>query len=906
MGWFEGARARLRLLFLRRAAESRMDDEFRFHLEMEADRLVREQGLTPDEARRRARVAFGGVEHHKEALRDDRGAAWLAGMSLDLKLGLRMLRKYPGLAFVGVIGMAIAVAIGAVSFSMIYTIVDGTLPLDDGDRVVFIRNLNVQPGGDDRRTHLHDLPVWREGLPAVEHIGAFRTLDRNLITPNGRPEPVRVAEMSASGFRITRVPPLLGRYFNDDDEKPGAPAVVIIGHSVWQNRFGGRPDIIGETLRLGDTPHAVIGVMPEGFAFPINNRVWMPLRLDPTRYERGEAPPIDVFGRLAPSATLADAQTQLATIARRLATTYPATHKNVRTRISPYAQSFVDNPELAWAFHLIQLSISTILVVIGTNVAILVYARTATRAGEIALRTALGASRRRIIGQLFAEALVLSSIASAVGVLVASFVLRQINLLKASIAGEQIPFWMNFGISPGVIAYAAGLAIVGAVIVGVVPALKVTGRRVQANLQRLASHGSAIRLGKMWTVLIVAQVAIAVAILPTTLRGFEQWLGYAFGTRAFPAEEFMSAPLELDRDGVGTDDFTPTDQAHRTRFALLQDELVRRLRAESGIVGVVATNAVPGDEPQVQFDVATDSRVPNADSLTTLSTAPFSGLSKVALEFFDTFDIPNLAGRRFQSADLSATANAIVVNHSFVQRILGGGAVLGRRVRTITRDRESPDGVRRSGWYEIVGVVPDFPSPPDPSSLRPRAYRPMIPGEAPSVTLVIRTRGPIAATLVERLRHVTVAVSPMLRLGDLQRLDQTLNTTLDRSLFYTVALVTLSVVLLSAAGIYALMSLTVTRRRREIGIRTALGATSRQVVGSILARATAQIAIGIAIGMGLAALINVGAKDAMLDGRGMLIIPGVAALMAAVGFAAAVGPMRRALRTHPTEALRSD
>src|SRR5688572_14483868 len=245
MRWLHAARARARLLFARRAAESRMDEEIRFHLEMETARLAREERLAPEEARRRALVAFGGVERHREEMRDGRGLAWLGGLALDLRLGLRMLAKYPGLTLVGVLGMAVAVAIGAVSFGILYSLIGTTLPLDEGERIVAIQNIDARASVEGDATHLHDLAVWREALPAVGELGAYRTVDRNLITPEGPSEPVRVAEMTASGFRIARVPPLLGRYFNDEDERRGAPPVVVIGHGVWQGRFAGAPDVVG-------------------------------------------------------------------------------------------------------------------------------------------------------------------------------------------------------------------------------------------------------------------------------------------------------------------------------------------------------------------------------------------------------------------------------------------------------------------------------------------------------------------------------------------------------------------------------------------------------------------------------------------------------------------------------------
>jgi len=926
MSWLEGTRARARLLFARRAAESRFDEEIRLHIEMETERLVREAGLDPDEARRRALVAFGGVENHKEALRDGRGLAWLTGMSLDLKLGLRMLVKYPGLTLVGVVGMAVAVAIGAVTFSVLYTAIDTTLPLDEGDRVIAIRNLNAGSNDEGRPTHLHDLVTWREELRAVEGLGAYRTVDRNLITLGGRPEPVRIAEMTASGFRLTRVPPLVGRYFHDDDERNGAPPVVVIAYSVWQNRFAGRPDIVGQTLQLGATQHTVIGVMPQGFAFPINNRIWTPLRLDPSDFERGKAPAIEVFGRLTPGATLADARTQVTTIGQRLAAAYPATHEHVRPRVLPYTLAFIDSPELRWAFNLFQVAISMILVVIGTNVAILVYARTATRMGEIAVRTALGASRGRIVMQLFGEALVLSAVAATVGVVAAQFTLQQVNALASQVGGEQIPFWMRFGVSPGVILYVAGLAVLAAVIVGVLPALKATRRQVTASLQQLApGGGSGMRLGRTWTVLIVAQVAIAVAILPITIDGIAKRVRRGMTSPVFPAHEFLTSSLRLDREGVGTDDSEAFEGAFAARYASLEAELVRRLEAEPGVTDVVLTTATPGSEPNERFEVEGVPTTANPESVKpNVAAAPAAGylvgVARVELDFFDAFDVPVLAGRGFQPADVSAEAGlriagarsgqgVVIVNRSFAQQVLGGGDPLGRRVRPALKEREATaESVPRGPWYEIVGVVPDFPQAAGSSTFVPKVYHPLVPGAVHPVTLAVHVRGADPTTFAGRLRDLSVAVDPMLRLGSVRTLDgpgEDIERALDRFIFVAVVLVTLSVVLLSAAGIYALMSFTITRRRREIGIRAALGAGPRRVLASVLARAVGQIALGIAIGVGIIGLMLATSEKGMTGGAVLLLLS-VAALMAAVGLMAALGPARRALRIQPTEALKAE
>jgi hypothetical protein len=274
MRWLDCAIARLRLLH-RPSAEARMNEEMRFHIEMETERLVRTQGLARDEARRRALVAFGGVENHKETMRDGRGLAWLSGMSLDLALGARMLRKSPWLTLVGGFGMAVAVALSAGAHAFFNSYFYPDIPLDEGDRVVAVAKFDVRQQRENQRL-LHDFLVWRRELRALVDIGAFRSAQRNISERAGLGEPVEVAEMTASGFRLARVPALRGRTLTDDDERPGAPGVMVISHEVWQSRFQGDPAILGRDVRLGRTVHTIVGVMPPGFRFPVNHQYWVP------------------------------------------------------------------------------------------------------------------------------------------------------------------------------------------------------------------------------------------------------------------------------------------------------------------------------------------------------------------------------------------------------------------------------------------------------------------------------------------------------------------------------------------------------------------------------------------------------------------------------------------------------
>jgi hypothetical protein len=396
----------------------------------------------------------------------------------------------------------------------------------------------------------------------------------------------------------------------------------------------------------------------------------------------------------------------------------------------------------------------------------------------------------------------------------------------------------------------------------------------------------------------------------------------------------------LDREGAATG--TDADQAASAqRYVSLQAEVIRRVEADPRISSVVIASVVPGDEPKVSIEAERTVSAASTDTAVGRAAAGYAvRVARVEPDFFDVLDIPIVAGRGFATGDVSSAANAVIVNRSFVEEVLGGGDPLGRRVhRAAKLDARGAEGAPAEPWYEIVGVVPDYPRRFDPNTPEPRLYQPLgiasaanvirpgrqrtvagkirqelpgqpdaIAGDARAPVLVVRVRGVAPAAFADRLREITVSVDPMLRLAGVAPLAETLRRMMDinRFIAFGVAGLTLSVILLSAAGIYALMSFTITRRRREIGIRSALGAGARSVLWSVLSRAMGQIAIGIGVGIGLMALIDRATRGEMLGGSAALLLPAVAALMALVGLAAAVGPARRALRIQPTEALRAD
>ena len=645
---------------------------------------------------------------------------------MDFRLAARILVRYPWLTIVGVIGMAVGITISAGSFAVLYTMLDPALPLDDGDRIVAVQNWDTAKNSAERRI-VHDFLDWRGQLTSVQDLGAYRHLSRNLIASGAQPETVRVTEMSAAGFRVARVAPQLGRHLVEDDERAGTAPVLVIASEVWRNRFASDPGIIGRVVQLGETSYSIVGVMPDGFAFPVNDRFWIPLRLDVSLYERRKGPSISVFGRLAAGATYESAQAELTTVGLRSAQALASTHDKLRPKVMPYTYPFFDQNDASaiWMVHLMQFLITLLLVIVCVNVAILVYARTASRHGEIAVRTALGASRGRIVMQLFVEAFVLAAAAAVSSVGLTSFSLSLVNeAMRQNYAGG--PFWWNFHLSPSLILYMFGLTVLAAAIVGVLPALQATGRRVQNGLKQVsAGGGSGMQFGRTWTALIVLQVAIAVALLPAAV--FHTWdsLRHGLADPGGAAKEFLTAQLTMDRATAPAVTSAAYEREFASRYAARSGDLMRQLNSEPGVAGLTFASSVPGGEPTVwiEADGVASPGEPGSDS-GWVAAGTRAGhqvrFNRVAPNFFETFEVPVVMGRRFsaadgesenpQHADATAGEGTVIVNQSFVRGVLGGSSALGRRVRYVGASNDVESGeVTLGRWYQIVGVVGDFP-----------------------------------------------------------------------------------------------------------------------------------------------------------------------------------------------------
>jgi putative ABC transport system permease protein len=769
------------------------------------------------------------------------------------------------------------------------------VPLEAGDRLVMISTRTL-PGPDEAGTATtgnvgptaFDFRHWRDQVKSIAELSAFADDKRNLITDDGQVQLVRVAVITASGLRTTRVAPLLGRTLLDEDEHPGAPPVLVIGYEGWQRRFNGDSGILGQTVRLADTPHTIVGVMPEGFAFPIRHDAWVPLRLTELDSNPGAGPLLHIFGRIPDGSSRRQAQAEFAAIGERMAAAFPQSHRNVRPEVVDYAQSFfgIDSPQLQMGLRSAQVGAGLLLLLVAVNVAVLVYARTATRFGEIAVRTALGATRGRVVMQLFVEALVMSLAAAALGLTLLTIALRMFRdyLSVWPDRPDWWPYWLEPRVTPDVILYVGVLAVVAAALVGVLPALKATGKRVQASLQQFSSRSAAMRLGRTWTALIILQVAIAVAALPAAI--YKAYGLFQLGTIS-PAPSAAALLRGTLLAAPGT-----SDAQFRDRLA----EVIRRLEEDPAISAVTFAQAVPGAEQSQMIETESGS---SGGSSFFLSQA-----NLVATNLFDVFGVRVVAGRAFTAADAQPGAAAAIVDQAFADRLAPGGNAVGRRVRLAV-----PDGVKNPNpWMEIVGVVPVFSTGFTASgalgSPAPSIYK--AGSDGPNfVTLILQVRDGDAARHGRTLQEIAASVDPKLEvefvagLTDLWRREQ-------RGMHMIAMLVIAlngSVLLLSAAGIHAMMSFTVAKRWREIGIRVALGADARRVLMGIFGRASAQVGAGVAAG-----LILAGLSEWLLPGTktALVLFPVVAVLMFGVGLLAAAGPARRGLAVEPTEALRNE
>ena len=824
---------------------------------------------------------------------------------LDWKLGARLLLKYPALTIIGGLSLAGAIAIGAVGIEVADELLYKRLPFDEGGRVVRLETQDTAASRVEPRV-LHDFAIWRRSLKTVAELGAARVSERNVLTGEGRVESLRVAEITASAFPLTRVPPLLGRPLQAADELPGAEPVVVLGYDVWQRQFLQDPAIIGRVVTVGRTARTVVGVMPARFGFPRNQQLWVPLPVQDALPREG--PLVQVFGRLADGASWQDAAAELDVVSARFAADQPATHAQLRTRVRAFAGRTPGDP-----LRLEDLAVHAIVLLllgaVSANVATLIFARTAMRESEMVVRHALGASRARVIAQIVTEGLVLALAAAVLGLVVAQTTVRYAWARASQIIGDGLPFWVDLTLEPATIAYALLLALVAAALIGLLPAVKATGVSIQRGLQGITSTGGTMKFGGIWSFIVGAQVACTLLFVPAAVGIYTNSRQQQSTWAAFPTERYLTFRLRMDNEALAGEGRVPDDGQIGARRARAYEELASRLREEPGVTRVTLADRQLGTQPDWVALEMEQAGVPAARTLRggVEDVAPPArlhgnyeggfGMTAVGAGYHEAFDAGIVAGRGLHAADAGAPNRPVVVNEAFMRGV--GKNPVGARVRTIQRGSERELGP----WHEIVGVVTDLQSGGDAGGGTTSIYRAASAAELDPVVVTVRVAGD-PSPLAPRVAALARRVDAGLQLRDITTLDEVVAQEHKAKAFGSVVFgsILLVAVVFSAAGLYALMAVAVQRRTREIGIRIALGATRGRVLRTVFARAGRQLGGGIIAGNSLILLLAWRADSLTADLLVSSVITSV--IMAAVGALACAAPARRALRIQPTEALR--
>jgi predicted permease len=688
--------------------------------------------------------------------------------------------------------------------------------------------------------------------------------------------------MTANAFGSLGVQPTLGRHFREDEDEPGAPPVIILGYHVWQARFSGDEDVVGRTVVVNGEQATIIGVMPDGFRFPFLQDAWMPLRMDPLELERGTGLTLEVYGRLRDGVSQDQATAELQSIAQRLATAYPETNEGVGVVMKPYAEEYVGEEPRGLLFTMLA-AVFLVLLIACANVANLLLARASTRSRELAIRSAIGASRLRVVLQLLGDGLVLSTTGALLGIGIAWFGIRAFN---DAIASAEPPFWIDIGLHPTVLLFVLGITVLAGVLSGIIPALQASGTRVNEVLKDESWGSSGFRVGKLSRGLVVAEIALSVGLLVgaglmiksvTNLNNIE----YGFAT-----EEIFTARMGLFE----------SEYPDRESRQIFFDETLRRLDGLPGVETATLATSLPGVwSGGTWFAVEGQSYDRDQD---------YPGANWVAItpDYFPTFGVDVVRGRAFTTADGADGMQVAIVNESFAERYFPGEDALGRRVRQGRSESVQP-------WLTIVGVVPDMylegveDQEDDPEGM----YVPLAQADVSFLYMALRAGGN-PMTLANPARDAVASVDRDVPLYWVQSLQSAIDeTTWYFRVFGTLFMVFGIVALfLASVGLYGVMSASVSNRTTEMGIRMALGAKARDVRRLVVRQGMIQMAIGVALGLALAGLLARG-LDILLyrvEAWDPITFISISLVLAAVGLLASYIPALRATRVEPIAALR--
>ncbi len=767
----------------------------------------------------------------------------------DLKFAARRLIRDRRFTLAAVAALALGIGATSAVFTLVNAVLLRTLPFDDPDRVMIINTRDAQ--GRTFGVSEPDFEDWRRATRTFSGISLVQMGAVNFSADERQPDQYDGVYISWNGFSLIGTHATVGREFSAEDDRPGAPAVVLLSHSIWQSRYGGDRSVIGRTIRVNSEPATIIGVMAPGMEFPFNSDVWLPLAQRPTAQTRaGRAGRLLMsYGRLADGMTIEQARSEMSSITEALAGQFPDTNKGVTAVVTPFAEQVIGN-EIRVLFWSLMGAVAFVLLIACANVANLLLARAADRSREIAVRVSIGATRWRIVKQLLVESVLLAFVAGVVGLGLAYAGVRWFDNTTADIGK---PYWMVFTMDPTVFVFFAAVCLLTGIVFGLAPALYVSRTSVSEVMKDGGRAGSAGLRARRWTTaLIVAELTLTLVLLS----------GAGLMMRSFMNLYRMDIGIDTSRLVAMSLIFPTRTYASLESRALFLQRLDDRLSGISAIEGASTTNYLPfSGASQRRFEI--DGR-----SDMTGEQRPLVGMVAVGSKYFDALGVRMRRGRAFNATDGEPGREAMIINQRLAEMHFRGEDPVGKRIRLIN-DGNIP-GAPKFYQATVVGVSPTIRQrgmerDPDPVVYITHAQNALM---AMSANLLVRARGnPVAVTAL--LRQEISAMDPDVPVTNIRTMDEILaRNRWPQRTFGTMFLVfAVIAIVLAAVGLYSVTAYSVAQRTQEIGIRMALGAEGQQVRWLILRRGMIELGVGLCLG--IAAALGTGRLlQGMLVGTG--------------------------------------
>lgn len=806
-------------------------------------------------------------------------------MLQDLRFAFRQLVRYRWFSLAVIVTLALGIGVNTTVFTLVNAVLFKPVPVPGGERLTVVTQEWPENRYDRGPVSLAEFRAYREQNRTFEGVEAIDRSGGIIAEPGNPPERYGMGIVSPGLFGLLKTQPILGRAFAAADGEAGAPAVLMLGHKVWQQRYGGASDVIGRTVRLNGQPATIIGVMPDGFKFPNNEELWTALTPTKQREERSHRA-LMLFGLRKPGTSITEAQIDLNVIAARLAKEFPDTNKDVTPRVQTFHDLFNGGP-IKLIFLLMLGAVGFVLLIACANVANMMLSRAITRSREMAVRAAMGASRAQIIRQLLIESVLLSVIGGVLGLGLAQFGVHAFDLATQDVGK---PYWIHFTMDWRAFAYFAVVSVASGIVFGLVPALRASRVDLNTALKDGSSSGGSARGGKLTGALVVFQFAATVVLLAGAGLMVKSFFAVQRINPFVPAAQILGVHLALP-EGKGERYESPESRT------AVHERLQQRLAALPGVTHVALSSAFSGLGAQertveIEGQPTADPKRPNLASV--VFATP---------NYLPTINLPVLLGRGLDDSDGTPGKESAVVTREFAARYWGDESPMGRKFRLLGHDQKP------GPWITVVGVSGNIVQGVQQRNQPPLAFMSNRQEPWGWIGVLLRTDGDPAA-LTTSVRAAVQEIDADLPLFDVR----TLKAAIEReswflavfgTLFLTFAAIAL---LMASVGIYAAVAQNTARRTREIGIRMALGASSTRVVRLMLSRGVMQLALGLLLGLG-GAFASTRLLDSILglvSPTDPVVFASVAALLIFIGLFACWLPARRAAHVAPTEALRTE